>query len=162
MGMTTRERMADDIRLRMASDARLLCAVRVLVRGYFGSLGFSGDKVDSVILAIDEACANSIRHAYQRRSTGIIELAFRAEGDFVEVVVRDFGRPARPADVAARHAESFSRDSLPRGGFGVQFMREVFDSVEFSRGKRRGNQVQMRLRRPATAIPCPETYDGKV
>lgn len=155
--MSARAGMAEDVRLRMASEARLLCAVRGFVRGYFGSLGFSGDKIDSVILAIDEACANSIRHAYQGKPTGIIELAFRVERDFVEVVVRDFGKPARPADVQAKRAEVFSRDSLPRGGFGVQFIRQVFDSVEFSTGKRRGNRVQMRLKRPRKAVPCPGT-----
>ena len=144
-----------DIRLRVVSDPRLLCAIRGVVRGYFSNLGLGRDEVDSVILAVDEACSNSIRHAYENKSNGVVELTFCLDGEFAEVVVRDFGKPAKPA-VLEKSVQAASPQSFPRGGFGVRFMRAIFDEVEFVSGKRRGNCVRLRLKCPERYRLCPE------
>lgn len=143
--------MHEDIRIRTCSDPRLLGAIRGLVRGYFQNLGFPPEQTDSIVLAIDEACSNAIRHAYSRRPDGVIELAFRADEECAEVVVRDFGRPARQDQVKRRTLDAPCLQTLPQGGFGVQFIHQVFDDVEYTPGTRRGNRVRMKLSRPARA-----------
>ena len=143
-----------DVRLQVMSDPRWLCSIRGAVRGYFTSLGLHPDQVESVILAVDEACANSMRHAYKYKPDGVVELTMRVVGNVAEVVVRDFGKPAKPK--TCEGPTEFTRECLPRGGFGTRFIQAAFDEVEFSPGKRRGNRVRMRLQCTGKPHPCPE------
>ncbi|MCX5757731.1 MAG: ATP-binding protein [Candidatus Hydrogenedentes bacterium] len=56
--------LREDIRIELSSEPRLLCSVRGLIAGYLNTHGFSEDRIREVVLAVDEACANSIRHSY--------------------------------------------------------------------------------------------------
>ena len=143
--------MQDEIQLSVASDPRLLSAVRGLVRGYMGGLGFSGDQQDALVLAIDEACSNSMRHAYQARRGEIVHLEFRRDDEWVEVEVSDSGIPASVESLQPRACTTPDPVSVKPGGLGVQLIHDVFDEVRFDVGKERGNRVTMRLRLAASA-----------
>ena len=140
--------MKNDIRLEVRSDPRLLGAIRNLVRGWVDSHGFSGEVADEVMLAIDEACSNVIRHAYQGRCEHTVELTLQSDEEFLEFRVCDDGVPCPPENVERRPLETPDADDLSPGGLGVQLMYEIFDEVEFSHGAEGGNCVVMRLKRP--------------
>ncbi len=140
--------MGEDIRLEIRSDARLLGAIRSLVRCYVGSCGFREERVDEVVLAVDEACANAIRHAYGGRKDRKLELTLRDEEDWLTIAVRDSGRPAPAERVQRKRLGARKAETLSPGGLGVQFMYRVFDEVAFEPGVRRGNRVTMRLKCP--------------
>jgi anti-sigma regulatory factor (Ser/Thr protein kinase) len=89
-------------------------------------LEFPQDQVDRMVLAVDEACTNIIRHAYGSRRSERIILTFIVEMDQVEFRIRDFGIPANP--------ESFkSRDlsEVQPGGLGLHFIRSAMDQVRY-------------------------------
>ena len=138
----------EDIRLDVLSDPKLLSSVREMVRRYVTGFGFSRDRVDDVVLAVDEACSNSIRHAYEGRKDARLDLRLRSDAEYVEVVLRDLGTPA-PADrVARKELRTPSLDSLKPGGLGVGLIHAVFDEVEFRANASCGNCVVMRLKLP--------------
>ena len=139
----------EDIRLDMASDPRLLGAVRALVRRYLRTAGVPADQVDGAVLAVDEACSNSIRHSYGGRTDQRIDLTLRMTDGHAEIVLCDQGVPADPGKCQRKDLESFDSESLRPGGLGVQFMHRVFDEVHFEPGPSRGNRVTMRLRWPS-------------
>ncbi|MBI4557070.1 MAG: ATP-binding protein [Candidatus Hydrogenedentes bacterium] len=130
------------------SDPRLLCSVRGLVRAYVGGLGFSPERTEEVVLAVDEACSNAIRHSYQGRIDRPLRLHFDAHDGLVEIVLRDEGKPLRKERVTRRRLKPEKVARVRPGGLGVQLMYQVFDDVEFQPGLHRGNQVVMRLRQP--------------
>ena len=140
--------MGQDIRLETRSDARLLGAIRGLVRCYVGSFGFRSERVDEVVLAVDEACANAIRHAYGGRKDRKLELTLRDEDGWIAIAVRDSGRPAPLERVQRKRLGARGAETLRPGGLGVHFMYRVFDEVAFEPGARRGNRVTMRLKCP--------------
>jgi anti-sigma regulatory factor (Ser/Thr protein kinase) len=136
-----------DIRLTVRSDPQLLASIRGLVRGWVESWDFPNTAAQQVVLAIDEACANAIRHAYGGRKDGSVELTLHAESDFLEFQVSDQGVPC-PAECAERRPlETPDSEDLQPGGLGVQLMYEVFDDVQFCPGATAGNCVTMKLRR---------------
>ena len=138
-----------DIRVEVLSDPRLLKSIRGLVREYLASFGVSAERIGEVVLAVDEACTNAIRHAYGLRKDRRIELILTSSGDGIEIVLRDEGVPA-PADrVQRREFATPDLESLTPGGLGVQLIYEVFDEVEFTPGETVGNCVVMRLKTPA-------------
>jgi sigma-B regulation protein RsbU (phosphoserine phosphatase) len=108
------------------SQAGRLKEVRAKVRETARLCGFADDVVNDIVLPVDEACQNIIRHAYGGSGEGeiVIEIC-RAGGDFV-VLLRDF---AEPTDVATVKPRDLG-DVRP-GGLGTHFMAEVMDRVEF-------------------------------
>ena len=119
-----------------------------MVRRYVTSFGFPRDRVDDVVLAVDEACSNSIRHAYEGRSDARLDLCLCSDNGVLEFVLRDRGTPA-PADrVARKELETPDLDALQPGGLGMGLIHAVFDEVEFTPDAARGNRVVMRLKLP--------------
>jgi len=141
--------MNTDIYLELRSNPKLLRSVRGMVRTYVASYGFDTDRQDEVVLAVDEACANAIRHSYAGRDDGMVRLRLNADGDWVEICLEDDGVPC-PLDKTQPPAVSGPPDvaSLSPGGLGIRLMYEVFDAVKFAPGSDRGNKVTMRLKRP--------------
>jgi serine/threonine-protein kinase RsbW len=137
---------ANHIRVELTSDTRLLASVRSLVRTYFRDAGIPADRVDEVVLAVDEACSNAMRHAYHGRTDGRINLELAADSGTVTVSLQDYGQPAPPERIARRElAPPENLDDLQIGGLGVQLIYEVFDEVEYRCGETEGNTVRMRL-----------------
>ena len=140
--------MADDIRMEVRSDPRLLGSVRNAVRGWIEAHDIGPEAVDDIVLAIDDACSNAIRHSYEGRCEHIVELTLRAEETCLEIEVCDHGIPCPHDRVQRRSLETPDAEDLQPGGLGVQLMYEVFDDVRFSSPEGGGNCVLMRLNRP--------------
>jgi len=138
----------DDICVRLRSSPCLLKTVRELVRQYMDVCGVSAERRDEAVLAVDEACANAIRHSYGGCETEVIELAFRKRDDCVEIVLRDHGAPADLARVERKRSGVDRNEKLKPGGLGVALICRVFDEVDYRPGKNAGNRVTMRLRLP--------------
>jgi anti-sigma regulatory factor (Ser/Thr protein kinase) len=135
----------------MRSDPKLLFSLRGLVRSYLGGMGFDEEKVGEIVLAIDEACANSIRHAYGGREDGRIDIVFRSTPEELEITLSDEGTPAPREKLAKKELGPADPATITPGGLGIQLMYAVFDEVRFAEGLEKGNQVTMVLKRPGGA-----------
>ena len=139
--------MERDLHLTVRSDPKLLGSIRSLVRGWVESWEIDPKRTNDVVLAIDEACTNAIRHAYGGRPDCSVELTLHAEADYLEFQVADQGLPCPPECAARRNLEPPEVDELQAGGLGIQLIHEVFDEVDFCQGENGGNCVTMRLMR---------------
>jgi anti-sigma regulatory factor (Ser/Thr protein kinase) len=129
------------------SDPKLLASVRSLVRSWVESWDVGETTTDKVVLAIDEACTNAIRHAYEGRHDGSVELSLHAEPEYLEFQVSDTGVPCPPDCTTRRPLQTTDIDDLKPGGLGIQLIHEVFDEVDFCPGESGGNCVTMKLKR---------------
>jgi len=85
------------------------------------------DEASDLVLAIDEACQNIIRHAYCGEETGEIELQLVRSADALVVSLRDHAPTSDPRCLeAARDLQE-----LRPGGLGTHFIRSVMDEVGF-------------------------------
>jgi anti-sigma regulatory factor (Ser/Thr protein kinase) len=92
---------------------------------------FSQETVNALQLAVDEACANVIEHAYQGDESNTIDIDIVLKSDRVTVRIRDEGEPF--LDTECRLPDIFEYAALKRsGGFGVHLIRTLADSVEYS------------------------------
>lgn len=138
-----------DITVDVAADPHLLTSVRGMIRSYVGSFGFESERAEEIVLAVDEACANAIRHAYGGPCDKKYHLTMRSTKVWVEIELRDGGKPvpAKALDIAKDTKPADLEDIVP-GGLGIPLIFGVFDKVEFEPGKTRGNCVRMKLKRP--------------
>jgi anti-sigma regulatory factor (Ser/Thr protein kinase) len=128
------------LRMELRSNPEMLCVVRNALGELTAKLGFSEPECRAVVLAVDEALTNIIRHAYLGDAAQPIEASFRRihvprdseSGDALEIVLEDRGVTANPKMMCGRALE----DIRP-GGLGLHFIRESMDTVEFSRRKGR-------------------------
>ena len=109
-----------------SSDTCHLAKVREEVRGFLGRNGFDECATELMVLALDEACTNVIRHAYAHECKPV-RLQMTALRGLVRFVLRDYGRSCDPKKIKSRALE----DIRP-GGLGVHIIKQAFDSVTYS------------------------------
>jgi anti-sigma regulatory factor (Ser/Thr protein kinase) len=131
--------------MELRSNPEMLCVVRQALGQLASAMGFSEKESHAVVLAVDEALTNIIRHAYLGDSERPIEASFHRiqaprngqRKDALEIVLEDRGAAVNPKKLCGRALE----DVRP-GGLGLHFIRECMDTVEFSR-KRGRNQLRL-------------------
>jgi serine/threonine-protein kinase RsbW len=113
--------------------------------------GFGEDDVFHIQMAVDEACANIVEHAYGPESAGDIGLTCSDEtGGELRIEIRDHGRPFNPDGVPVPKIGQGKTDldELQIGGLGLYFMRKLMDEVTFEFSPEIGNRLTMIKRRP--------------
>lgn len=123
------------------SATRYLAQVRRFVGEQAEAAGLSHRAVDEVQLAVDEACANAIEHAYGGREDGEVVVRAKSEPGRFRVVICHTGVPFdpnryRPTDLG--EAAQYRR----KGGFGVMLMNRLVDRIEY-RKRGRKNEVHL-------------------
>lgn len=104
---------------------------------YLDEAGVVGDERADLVLALDEACANVIRHAFPGGS-GRISMLVELSGEQVLLQVEDDGVGF---DAAAPRPEAGPYDTSGRG---LSIMREVMTSVDVDSSATGGTRVVMR------------------
>lgn len=118
--------------VRLLSEPRVMVIVRAAVREMAILVGFSSDEANQVVLAVDEALTNVIKHAYDSATDRPIEVAMGSTGDptgraGIRVAIRDYGKQVDPREIRGRDL-----DELRAGGLGIHLIRAVMDRVEYT------------------------------
>jgi anti-sigma regulatory factor (Ser/Thr protein kinase) len=114
------------VTFEMCSQPCCLPVVRATVGQLAAMVGWDEAGCRAITLAIDEALANIIRHAYHGRTDRRIELHCIAGGDELRFRIRDTGDPPDPARICAREVGC---DKI--GGLGTHIIRDVMDTVSY-------------------------------
>lgn len=129
--------------LSILSDPKNLAVVRAAADRMARQEGFAPSEVDGIVLAMDEALANVMKHSYEGRKDCDIHIRLEAiVGEDrrvgLQVTLRDYGKQIDPGQIRGRDLE----DVRP-GGLGVHIIQTVMDDVEYRRLDDGGMQLQM-------------------
>lgn len=139
--------MRDDFTITFRSHPKLLKPVRALVRNYLEIAHFSKERIDDIILGLDEACTNSIRHAYHGSKSGIIQLSARLGTVWLEFELQDCGA-CPPKDFLLREKSiNVTPANLKPHGLGLIILKRAFDEVSFYVNEKGENCLVLRARR---------------
>ena len=117
---------AESLEIRLTSDPRWLRVLRAAV-GQVGHLaGLTPQAVDRLKLAVDEACANIIVHAYGGQTGQPIVATLLLHPDRLEVRLRDFGKQVPPDSI-----RPLELDPSRIGGLGVHLIHACMDEVVY-------------------------------
>ncbi len=129
-------------KLEFTSEAECLGQVRSFVRDFVEQCATElVDDVDLLVLGLDEACTNVIRHAYRDEPAHPIHLTAEADAREVRFRLRDWSGPLQADKLQGRPLEE-----VRPGGLGLHFMRRVFSFVDF-RCKGDGTELLLSKRR---------------
>jgi serine/threonine-protein kinase RsbW len=145
------------LKMELRSNPETLCVVRGALAQLAEQLGFPESECRAVVLGVDEALTNIIRHAYGGSVEQPIEVVFSriqepwhgANKEALEIVLMDQGKKVDSAKLAGRALE----DVRP-GGLGLHFIRETMDAVEF---RHINGRNQLRL---VKFLSMPEPHKG--
>ena len=110
----------------IAAQPDRLRLLRQVVSEAATTCGFDRDRAAEIVLAVDEACQNIIRHGYQGEPGGRIVLRLHRCSDRLVVLLRDFAEPVDVRKVCPR-----ALDDIRCGGLGTHLMRTIMDEVAF-------------------------------
>ena len=115
----------EEAHLDVPAKAENLKNIRDFVRGYIDKCEGLESYKDDIVLAIDEACQNVVRHAYKDKD-GNVAIKLRFQNKEFIVSLEDDGTPAIPEKIKPRNIEN-----IKPGGLGTFFINQIMDSVSF-------------------------------
>src|SRR5205809_6160126 len=124
-------------KIEFSSHTANLALMRKFVRGFLDAYPFTEKERTLMVLGVDEACTNIIRHAYHFRDDQLISLSLEGLRNCIRMRLRDYGK-----QTAANLMRGRSHDLIKPGGLGLHLIRNAFDKVDYI-VKARGTELVM-------------------
>lgn len=126
--------------IRFEACPEQLQEVRHLVRTISEKKGCDANLIDGIVLAVDEASANVIKHGYGMKNAGDIILEiFYSRGELI-FRLTDY---AKPVDLEGLQPREL--DDVRPGGLGIHLIRKIMDEYGYLKSPRGvGNVLEMR------------------
>jgi serine/threonine-protein kinase RsbW len=135
--MFSLSRLMKKKKVEFSSHTGNLVLMRKFVRGFLDAYPFSEKERTLMVLGVDEACTNIIRHAYHLRDDQLISLSLEGLRDCVRLRLRDYGKQTSSHTMRGR-----AHDLIKPGGLGLHLIRNAFDKVDYIL-KARGTELVM-------------------
>jgi anti-sigma regulatory factor (Ser/Thr protein kinase) len=132
------------LRLDITSEPEQLGPVRERVENWTRDHGWGPHDVHDIVLAVDEALTNVIRHGYQGQPGRPIEIHVkpirdRRLGSGLEIAIRDYGRQVPLESICSRDL-----DDIRPGGLGVHIIKSVMHDACYAHADGGGTRLTMR------------------
>lgn len=125
-----------DLELSLPARPENVGVVRHVLGGIAEALALDAELLEDIRLAVSEACANAVVHAYAGESSGLMDLDVRVAAGELEISVRDHGAGMAP------------RADSPGLGVGLPLMASLACSMELLSPPGGGTEVRMRFPLP--------------
>lgn len=122
---------------KFLADLPQLHSMLRFVKDYCINRGCSAEEADKIMLAVEEALVNIIKHGYKNRQADTIEIICEDYPDRpgIKIMIRDKGIPYNPLahleDIKKRHLAKL--ENLENSGYGVYIYVNIMDKVEYQR-----------------------------
>lgn len=123
--------MEPDMELALAARAENIAIVRHALGGLGEAFAVPEQKLSDVRLAVTEACANVVVHAYPDGHEGPMEVVASMHDSSLTVLVRDWGRGIRP------------RPDSPGLGLGLSLIAALAEQVQLGHNDEEHTEVRM-------------------
>ena len=97
---------------------------------------------EDVMLAVDEACTNIIKHAYKSNPEGEILLKLKYSDHKLTIVIIDYGKSFNPENVPDPDLQKYYKQHRV-GGLGMYLMKTLMDEVRYSSIPGKYNEVYL-------------------
>jgi len=133
-----KDQQTETITLAVPSRPKYLYVIRSAVYPVVVDAGFSRKEARRIVLALDEACSNIIKYAYEGDPAQLINVSITVGQDRLLFQLTDTGRKPDVSTITPRRL-----DDIRPGGLGTHFIASVFDSVAYDTGGERGTVLTL-------------------
>lgn len=128
--------------LVVKSSTDNLAQVRDFVQSAAQESGFSNDNIGKIVLAVDEACTNIIKHAYKYSPAGEIYIGIKLEKEKFIISIIDEGGHFNPDIIPEPDLQEYYKKRKV-GGLGMYLMKKLMDEVKYTNLNANRNQVTL-------------------
>jgi serine/threonine-protein kinase RsbW len=128
--------------LHVPSSTENLSMIRDFVKSIGTQSGMGDMDVARLELAVDEACANVMEHAYDLDSTKEVSISAIVDDNSVQIEVTDTGKGFDPAAVKELKLEELV-SAKRTGGLGMRLMQSFIDEVHYEMKPGVKNELKM-------------------
>jgi anti-sigma regulatory factor (Ser/Thr protein kinase) len=128
--------------LHVPSSTENLAMIRDFVASIGAKAGFDDSEVARITLAVDEACANVIEHAYSSDETRQVTIRATLDSADLSFEIVDDGRGFEPSQVSEDDVAELIRQRKS-GGLGLRLIRAVMDDVQYQIIPGEKNELRM-------------------
>lgn len=132
---------------RFAGEFSNLAKIAEFIAEQAEKIGLGDRAIYEVQLAVDEACANIIEHAYGGDGKGEIEVTCNITDLGLEIILKDEGKPFDPGEISEIEVGTPLHE-LGNRGAGVFLMRKLMDEVQYEFSAKTGTVLRMKKNKP--------------
>ena len=129
-------------KLEIMSRTENLAHIREFINSAAAEIGLSKETIDNIILAVDEACTNIIKHAYKYFPDGKIILNLKTDKKTFTIEIIDYGKSFDPGLIPNPDLLKYY-DEKRVGGLGMYLMKKLMDEVKYTSVPGKFNQVSL-------------------
>jgi len=131
--------------LKVKSRTENLSKIREFIQEFASSAGFMQNTIDNMMLAVDEACTNIIKHAYKSYPDGEVIIKIKYEEKKLIITIIDYGKAFQPESIPEPNIQEYYRQHRV-GGLGMYLMKTLMDDVKYISIPGKYNQVLLSKR----------------
>ena len=128
--------------LHVPSSTENLALIREFVAAVGVQAGFSPKELGQLELAVDEACANVIEHAYGCDGTKEVTVRAMFDADSLNIEVIDTGKAFDPGMIQQVELGKLV-SARKSGGLGMRLMKSFMDEVHYHMIPGEKNELRM-------------------
>lgn len=128
--------------LQVPSSTENLALIREFVVTVGGQAGLAEGELPKLELAVDEACANVIEHAYGYDVSKVVTIRVTFDEAVLRISVIDEGRGFDPNQVPQADLDKLVHERKS-GGLGIRLIRTLMDEVEYQIVPGQKNELHM-------------------
>ena len=108
-----------------------LTDIRKFVAKHAQEHGFNEKQISDIQLAVDEACTNIIKHAYQFDQTKNFMIELEFDGNQLSITLTDYGTGFDPNRYQKPDLKK-QIEKKKRGGMGIFIIKNLMDDVSYT------------------------------
>lgn len=112
------------------SDFAELIKVRDFISNKASVFGFSDEQSNKIVMAVDEACTNLIKHSNKFDTTKTICVQVESKNNAFVVNILDDGIPFNPVDFPSPNIKDYLQKPKS-GGLGIYIIKRVMDKISY-------------------------------
>ncbi len=136
------KRTAKKYGMELPCQTENLELIRDFVADVARKSGFNEENINKIELAVDEACTNVVKHAYDREVKCKIKLDIQVNNQEFTIKVKDTGKGFDPEQLEDIDMSKYMKE-FRTGGLGIHLMRTLMDEVKYNIKPGKSNQVVM-------------------
>jgi serine/threonine-protein kinase RsbW len=131
--------------LQVPSSTANLALIREFVTAIGAQAGLIESEITKVELAVDEACANVIEHAYSHDATKVVIVRAVFDDEALQISVIDEGQGFDPTKIKQENVSELVHERKS-GGLGLRLINSLMDEVTYDYTPGQKNELHMTKR----------------
>lgn len=119
-------------KIQLSSSTKNLSLVRDFIESKALASGFDESSINQIVMSVDEACTNIIKHAHKYNENEVIEIETLSSGGQFQIVLKYKGNGFNPNDLRNPDMKDYF-SNFKVGGLGVPIMKKFMNKIEYVR-----------------------------